>query len=111
MSGKNETVESYYSVLKRFAAQKGLIFNPDETGVVLPLVEGLLANKKRYGYPSCPCRLADGEFDEDRDIICPCRYAPADIEEYGKCYCGLYVSEDYPEGRESSFLVPERRKR
>jgi ferredoxin-thioredoxin reductase catalytic subunit len=109
MSPKNETVESYYAVLKKFAAKKGLIFNPDEKGIVLPLLEGLFANKQRYGFPSCPCRLAQGNITDDRDIVCPCQYAPSDIEEFGKCYCGLYVSDNYPVGRDPDFLVPERR--
>jgi ferredoxin-thioredoxin reductase catalytic subunit len=32
-----------------------------------------------------------------------------DIEEYGSCYCNLYVSEDWNEGRISREYVPERR--
>ncbi len=109
MSPKYDTAEAYYELIKKFAAQKGLIFNPDEQGIVWPLIEGLFANKQRYGHPTCPCRLADGDFELDKDIICPCRYAQADIEEYGKCYCGLYVSDDYPAGRDVDFLVPEKR--
>jgi ferredoxin-thioredoxin reductase catalytic chain len=71
-------------------------------------LEGLKANEDRYGYPSCPCRLATGNFEVDRDIICPCDYRDPDVEEYGACYCRLYVnkavndSQNLPE-------VPERR--
>ena len=109
MNNKNETVDSYYGVLKKFAVKKELIFNPDEASVVLPLVKGLLANKQRYGYPTCPCRLAQGSFEHDRDIICPCVYAAPDIAAYGKCYCGLYVGKDFPGDRDPDYLVPERR--
>ena len=40
----------------------------------------------------CPCRLAAGDREWDRDIICPCVYREPDVAEYGSCYCNLYVS-------------------
>ncbi|MFA7397586.1 MAG: ferredoxin-thioredoxin reductase catalytic domain-containing protein, partial [Candidatus Bathyarchaeia archaeon] len=47
------------------------------------LLEGLKTNEERYGYPSCPCRLATGNIELDRDIICPCDYRDPDVAEYG----------------------------
>jgi ferredoxin-thioredoxin reductase catalytic subunit len=73
------------------------------------LLEGLRQNEERYGYPSCPCRLATGKFDLDRDIICPCDYRDPDVEEYGCCYCALFVSKDVYEGRKEISSIPERR--
>ena len=74
------------------------------------LIDGLVENKKNYGYQSCPCRLASGKRDLDRDLICPCDYAPLDIKEYGACYCNLYLRPDYYEIVGKDFiLVPERR--
>lgn len=109
MPRKELTFDEYAAILKKFAAQKGLPFNPDEN-VVNPLIEGLLANRNRYGYPSCPCRLAAGNFELDRDILCPCVYAVPDMDEFGKCYCELYVSRDYLNGKiEKTKRVPERR--
>jgi len=35
---------------------------------------------------SCPCRLASGNRDWDRDIICPCIYREEDVRAYGRCY-------------------------
>jgi ferredoxin-thioredoxin reductase catalytic chain len=72
------------------------------------LLEGLKTNEERYGYPSCPCRLASGKFEFDRDIICPCDYRDPDVLEYGACYCRLYVNKEV---YESKMLptVPERR--
>ena len=102
------TVSQYHEVLKKFAAGQGLLFNPDEE-IVLPLVSGLLTNKNRYGYPSCPCRLACEDLESDRDIICPCVYAEQDIRDFGKCYCGLYVSRDYLDKKIDDVRVPERR--
>ena len=73
-----------------------------------PLLEGLRANEERYGYPSCPCRLASGTFELDRDIICPCDYRDPDVQEFGTCYCCFYVDEAaYAKG--ASDPIPERR--
>ena len=103
-----KTVEEYFEILKKFARQKGLIFHPDE-GIVLPLVEGLFANIQRYRYPSCPCRLASGSIESDRDIICPCEYAEPDIRDFGQCYCNLYVSQEVALDPSKAQTVPERR--
>ncbi len=54
--------------------------------VTYPVVEGILKNIKRYGYPLCPCRLSGGSREKDLDIICPCDYRDEDTEEYGACY-------------------------
>ncbi len=102
------TVEQYHEVLKKFAPKQGLILNKD-WDIVRPLLEGLLRNGERYGYRSCPCRPAAGVLEKDRDIVCPCVYAKPDIEQYGACYCWLYVSEDWNEGRVPHVQVPERR--
>ena len=102
------TVEEYYETLKKFAPKKGLILNPDWE-IVKPLLEGLLKNGERYGYRTCPCRPATGELEKDRDIICPCEYAKADIEEFGACYCWLYVSQDWIDGKVPHRHIPERR--
>ena len=74
------------------------------------LIEGLVDNKKLYGYQSCPCRLASGKRDLDRDLICPCDYAPHDVKEYGACYCNLYMRLDFHETINKEYInVPERR--
>ena len=73
------------------------------------LLEGLKQNEERYGYPSCPCRLASGNFEFDRDIICPCDYRDPDVLEYGCCYCALYVRKDVFEGKTPIEPIPERR--
>ena len=73
------------------------------------LMEGLKINEDRYGYPSCPCRLASEKLDYDRDIICPCDYRDPDVAEFGACYCRLYVNKDVYEGKKELPSVPERR--
>jgi len=72
------------------------------------LLEGLKTNEERYGYPSCPCRLASGKLEYDRDIICPCDYRDPDVLEFGACYCRLYVNNKVYEIKELPN-VPERR--
>jgi ferredoxin-thioredoxin reductase catalytic subunit len=86
----------------------GYYLNPDPD-FLQDLLEGIKRNEERYGYPSCPCRLASGKFEFDRDIICPCDYRDPDIEEYGACYCALYVRKDLFEGKTPILPVPERR--
>ena len=97
-----------YEMLRKVQEPKGYFFNKD-TEFVLDLLRSLLVNKERYGHMSCPCRLATGVKEKDRDIICPCVYRSQDVEEYGSCFCGLYVSRDWNEGRKAKIYVPERR--
>ena len=72
------------------------------------LLEGLKTNEERYGYPSCPCRLASGKLEIDRDIICPCDYRDPDVAEFGACYCRLYVNKKVYQTKDLP-TVPERR--
>ena len=73
------------------------------------LVKSLLVNEERYGYPACPCRLAAGDKADDLDIICPCDYRDADLNEFGACFCALYVAQDILEGKRQAASIPERR--
>jgi ferredoxin-thioredoxin reductase catalytic subunit len=86
----------------------GYYLNPD-TEFLQNLLQGLRENEERYGYPSCPCRLASGNLEVDRDIICPCDYRDPDVIEYGTCYCALYVRKDVFEGKTPLQAIPERR--
>jgi ferredoxin-thioredoxin reductase catalytic subunit len=73
------------------------------------IVEGLTKNYNRYGYFSCPCRDADGTREKDMDIICPCQYCVPDQKEYGHCYCGLYLTEEFFNTGKEPASIPERR--
>jgi len=90
------------------ARSRGYYLHPDPK-FLNDLLEGLRKNEERYGYPSCPCRLATGRFEQDRDIVCPCDYRDIDVEEYGCCYCALYVRRDVFEGKTELGPIPERR--
>jgi ferredoxin-thioredoxin reductase catalytic subunit len=97
-----------YDMLKKVQEPKGYYFSRDRAHVE-SLLEALLLNKERYGYMACPCRLAAGDRDADKDIICPCLYRAPDVEQYGSCYCNLYVSKAWNDGTIEHPYVPERR--
>lgn len=97
-----------YENLKKIQEPKGYYFNEDME-MTMPLMESLVVNKDRFGYMACPCRLANGDFEADKDIICPCVYREEDVKEYGACFCALYVSKEYNEGTIEKQVVPERR--
>jgi ferredoxin-thioredoxin reductase catalytic subunit len=103
-----EEVDRLYEKLNTEAESGGYHLNPD-MAMTRELVSGLLVNEKRYGYPACPCRLASGKKEEDLDIICPCDYRDPDLDEYGACYCSLYVSREVVAGRKKVGSIPERR--
>lgn len=97
-----------FEKLKKAQEAKGYFFSKHHERV-MELLEALLVNKERYGYMVCPCRLASGDRENDRDIICPCEYREPDVEEFGSCYCNLYVSKEWNEGNIDEEYVPERR--
>ena len=90
------------------AKSRGIHLTPDEK-LLQDLLEGMKTNEERYDYPSCPCRMASGDFETDRDIICPCDYRDPDITKYGCCYCSLYVDDETHEGKKQAHAIPERR--
>lgn len=104
----SEEVDQLYEKLTREQGAAGYHLNPD-VAFTKELVHGLLVNERRYGYQNCPCRLASGIEEEDRDIICPCDYRDPDLTDYGACYCALYVTADVSAGRRAAEPVPERR--
>ena len=103
-----EEVDELYLRLRSEAKAGGYHLNPDEE-FTRDLIEALLTNTHRYGYQSCPCRLADGLRHQDLDIICPCDYRDPDLAEFGSCYCALYVSGGIADGKAEAVPIPERR--
>lgn len=79
------TALQLYEMLRKIQEPMGYFFNREKEKVI-DLLNGLLLNRDRYGYMCCPCRLASGDREWDRDIICPCAYRDEDIREYGRCY-------------------------
>lgn len=108
MSENPAKAEELRRRLAKEAASAGYNLNPD-LEMTSMLCEGLVRNIGRYGYMACPCRLALGKREEDRDIICPCDYRDADLAQYGVCYCALYVSDEIVSGKKKAASIPERR--
>ena len=98
------TPEQLYDQLKEPQEKQGYYFNPDKD-LVLSLLSGVLINKERYGYGSCPCRLATRDKKRDQTIICPCKYRDEDVARYGRCYCMLYTSRAVAEGEEKPLAA------
>ena len=101
-------VEKIYNLLREVQEPRGYPFNSDRERT-MDLLEALLVNRDRYGYMVCPCRIASGDRESDRDILCPCAYREDDVKEFGSCYCNLYVSKEWNEGTIPHPVVPERR--
>jgi ferredoxin-thioredoxin reductase catalytic subunit len=103
-----QDIDRLYQRLRQEAEAGGYHLNPDES-FTKELLKGLRVNEKRYGYWACPCRLASGDKNEDLDIICPCDYRDPDLDDYGACYCALYVTGAVLKGERKLTVVPERR--
>jgi len=101
-------IDRLYERLFREAESAGYHLNPDVESAK-ELVKGLIINERRYGYRACPCRLASGKREDDLDIICPCGYRDRDLNEFGACYCALYVSDAVRKGEKKAGSIPERR--
>ncbi|OGS45295.1 MAG: ferredoxin:glutaredoxin reductase [Elusimicrobia bacterium RIFOXYD2_FULL_34_15] len=101
-------IDKLYERLDKEAEEGGYHLNPD-IEFTKDLVKGLITNENRYGYWSCPCRLASGNKAEDLDIICPCDYRDPDLNDYDACYCALYVSQKVMNGEKEVAPIPERR--
>lgn len=102
-------IQKYLTTLQEDARQSGYQLNSDPD-FLKDLAIGLLTNTDRFGYQACPCRKADGWMEQDLDIICPCDYRDDDLEEFGACYCALYVNEAIAAGQEEATAIPDRRK-
>jgi ferredoxin-thioredoxin reductase catalytic subunit len=90
------------------AAENGYYLCPDKE-LLDDLIDGLSTNEERYGYGSCPCRVAVGSKTYDGDIICPCEYRDADVDEFGMCFCALFVSKEMMDDPSRMSSIPERR--
>ena len=103
-----EQVAKLHVTLKSLQEPKGYYFNKD-TELTMSLLEQLLVIKAREGYMRCPCRIGNGTYEHDKDIICPCVYREPDVNEFNSCFCGLYVSKAWNDDAVPHVSVPERR--
>ncbi len=104
-----ETIEGMKEYIGMVLQKNNWILIKDQS-MFNDLINGLVDNKKSMGYQSCPCRLASGNRELDRDLICPCDYASDDVKEFGACYCNLYLRSDFYDTFKTDYVnVPERR--
>jgi ferredoxin-thioredoxin reductase catalytic chain len=108
MKSKNKTKEDTREFAEKVSAHKGWKLNPDDE-ILGYLIEGLTVNYNRYGYFQCPCRDSWGNREKDRDIICPCAYCVPDQEEYGHCFCSLFLTPEFYSSGATPKSIPERR--
>ena len=94
--------------MRKDAKENGYHLCPEEE-LLKNLLDGLATNEERFGYGSCPCRIPSGLKLYDADIICPCEYRDADVNEFGMCYCGLFVSIEVKDDPSKLSSIPERR--
>ncbi|MBD3181326.1 ferredoxin:glutaredoxin reductase [Candidatus Poribacteria bacterium] len=102
------SVEEIKAEIMAEAKKTGYMLNPDEE-ILDGIIEGIAINENQLGYWSCPCRMASGSRMADFDIICPCEYRDPDLDEYGRCYCALYVNQEYVDAGMPTEPIPERR--
>jgi thioredoxin len=82
----NAMIERY----DNYAKSNGFRLNPDRKAVER-VMNGLLANEKKYSKRYCPCRRVSGNEEEDAKKICPCAFHKEEIEKDGHCFCNLFV--------------------
>ena len=104
----NKTKEDAQKFTEMVAKKQGWKLNRDND-FLNTLFEGFATNFNRYGYYCCPCRDSDGSKELDKDIICPCDYCRPDMEEFGHCYCGLYLTQEFFKSGKEPIGIPERR--
>jgi len=97
-----------YEKFKKESEETGYHVN-DDVEFVEMLLENIDVNIERYGYGTCPCRLASGNKEKDLDLICPCDYRDTDLNDYGACFCALYVTQDVLDGKQKLESIPDRR--
>ncbi|MGC9779889.1 MAG: ferredoxin:thioredoxin reductase [Candidatus Heimdallarchaeota archaeon] len=103
-----KTKEDVRKFVEMVAEKQGWHLHPDKEFLDM-LIEGLMTNFNRFGYFGCPCRLLEGDREKDKDLLCPCDYCKPDQEEFGHCYCGLYLTEEFFKTGKMPDGIPERR--
>ncbi len=103
-----KTEEQTATFASMVAAKQGWVLNPD-TEFTESLIAGLTVNWNRYGYYLCPCRDSEGSREADASVICPCSVSHADVDEFGHCFCALYLSGDFAASGAAPRGIKDRR--
>jgi ferredoxin-thioredoxin reductase catalytic chain len=108
VNSSRKTPEDARRFVEAVANHRSWALNPDKA-FLGDLADGLARNYNAYGYYLCPCRDGDGDRELDKDIICPCEYAVPDQDEYGHCFCGLFLTREFAKSGKTPRPIPERR--
>lgn len=84
------TARDLRSMLQIYAKIRGVRINPNEK-TVISVVNKLLSNTERRGFPYCPCRRVSG--DPLKRLVCPCIHMVAEVRRHGKCLCNLFLKK------------------
>ena len=106
MAEKDEKQTALFASM--VATKQGWVLNPD-TEFTQSLVSGLTVNWNRYGYYLCPCRDSEGSREADASAICPCSVSHADVDEFGHCFCALYLSKVFAASGKEPGGIRDRR--
>jgi len=91
LAGKEKReLDELLKEMEDYAKKHAIKLNPDKK-IVETIINGLLANERKYGWRYCPCRRVTGNFQEDWLKICPCQWHWDEIEKDGHCHCGLFI--------------------
>ena len=83
--------EELKKIWETFTENNDFILNPDKKHVEF-LADGVLKLEKKQGMKHCPCRLSDGTFEKDLELLCPCNFKTHTTwAKEGRCWCGLFV--------------------
>jgi len=83
--------EEQLAAWEKFTEGNDFMLNPDKKHVNIVL-DGVFANKEKFGLKLCPCRLRDGTKGTDLELICPCNFKVQNTwKNKGMCWCGLFV--------------------
>jgi len=86
--------EELIKLWEDWTEKNDFILNPDRD-FVEKLAEGVLKNEKDKGFRFCPCRIGDGSYEKNVDLLCPCNFKTQSTwSEKGRCWCGLFVKRE-----------------
>lgn len=87
------TKEKLIEVWNNFTENNDFKLNPDKEHVDLVAI-GVLKNEENTGWKLCPCRLPDGSYDKNKELLCPCNFKTHDTwKNRNDCWCGLFVKK------------------
>lgn len=81
----------------KYAEKNGWVLNPD-VAECNGILQGLAANRPRFGKQYCPCLIRSGDQETDKKIICPCIYHRDEIPGDGNSHCRLFFRKDTTTG-------------